>query len=466
SVDPDSTGRLKYFSVSAPPNVTVKAKASKKVSIKVFIPKMTAMTLPPLYSERIYPKFHIEGLVDSDVMPLMGYRRWPLWGTVPIFNVITWTPATMRAFLDARVKAAPGIKKWEKTVLRHADFAMLHEWPIPKDILPAHDQLYRATGSKTYLQPVNPTDFHHHKDPETGKVFANVELYDRSYVQRYYGTLGKHVQNCSIAYLVSGKKKYLRKAVKILVDLADAHDQMPCEGMRSTSGGSKLACNTLLGSYILPRLSEGFSYISKDPGITESEGSKIRAFLNKEANRLVRHSTEYSNQTAEHFRAYGSAGIATGFWPFAAEAIYGEFGWHELVEYAYSEDGIGHEAGASYRSIFGAMNEFASFAYGQNINLFTARFKRVYDGSIVSGVSGVNYETAYRVYRDPGFLGKLIKDRKKHADVNLALNGVLGLPSPDNIKFASSIMRSSGYIFLRKGDLASSMELRLNYMKT
>lgn len=466
SINPDPDGRLKYFSVSAPESVTVESQSSKSINITVSIPTMKALTLAPLYSERIYPKFYIKGIKDSDVIPLMGYRRWPLWGTVPIFNKITWSPATMRAFLDARKKVIPAIGNWEKAVIRNAEKAMLYDWPIPKNILPAHDQLYRAPGARTYLRPVNPIDFHHHKDPESGKVFSNKKILDRAYVQRYYAALGHHVYNSSIAYLLTGNRKYLNKAVKIMSDLADAYDEMPCAGMRSTSGGAKLACNTLLGSYISPKLSEGFSFIENSPFIKDQDRKKIIDFLKKEACRLIRHSTEYTNQTAEHLRGYGTTGIATGFWPLAGEAIYGEFGWHEMVEYAFSEDGIGHEAGVYHRAIFGAMNEFANFAYGQNVNLFTARFKRVYDGSIVSGIGGINYETAYRVYRDQGFLGKLINDRKKHADINLALQGILGLPSPDNIKFSSSMMPTSGYIFLRKGNMESSMELRLNYLKT
>lgn len=173
SVDPDSTKMLKYFSVTAPSSVTVDAKGSKDISIKITIPKMTALSLPPLYSERIYPKFHIKGIVDSDVVPIMGYRRWPLWGTVPIFNKVTWSPATMRAFLDAREKVIPAIGNWEKAVISKAEKAMLYDWPIPKDILPAHCQLYRAPGSHCYLRPVNPTDFHHHIDPKSGKEISN-----------------------------------------------------------------------------------------------------------------------------------------------------------------------------------------------------------------------------------------------------------------------------------------------------
>jgi len=465
SVDPDSTGRLKYFSVSAPTRVNMEADSTKTITIEIKISKMTALSLPPLYSERIYPKFHIEGIVDSDVVPVMGFRRWPLWGTVPIFNKVSWSPATMRAFLDARKKILPQIDKWEQSIVKNADTALLYDWPIPSDILPAHDQSYRAPGGHNYLQPVNPIKFHHHRDPDSGKIFDNVEQLDRSYVQRYYSLLGKHVYNCSIAYLITDEEKYLTKAVKILTDLANAYDKMPCAGMRSTSGGSKLGSSTLLGSYILPKLAEGFSFISNSPSFNEVDKKKVINFLNKEAARLIRHSTEYTNQTAEHLRAYGTTGIATGFWPFTGEAIYGEFGWHEMVEYAFSEDGIGHEAGGYHRSIFWAMNEFATFAYAQHINLFTARFKRVYDGSIVSGVSGIDYETAYRVYRDPGFLGKLTKDREKHTGINLALHGILGLAAPDKIKLSSANMSTSGYLFLRKGDISNSMELRLNYLK-
>ncbi len=157
--------------------------------------------------------------------------------------------------------------------------------------------------------------------------------------------------------------------------------------------------------------------------------------------------------------------MATGFWPLAAEAVYGEFGWHELVEYGYSEDGVGHEAGAYHRSIFGAMNRFAEFAQDQGVNLYTARFKRVFDGSLLLGEKGVSYEAAYRVYRDPAYLGVLAAQRRRPSEA-MALRGITGLADAARIPVVSELMSSTGYIFLRHGTAADSAEIRLNYIKT
>ncbi len=464
----DSAGTLKWFRAEAPAEVALAPREKKAVPIRIAIPRATAMRLPPLYAEPAVPRVSVEGVADSDAVPLMGYRPWPMWGVVPVFNPVRWTPATFQAFLDARGKALPGVAEWRARVLRDAAAAAKLDWPVPPpELLPAgFDQSYRCNGCGVWLQPAAHASFRKHICPKCKKVVEGKPGIDKAFVSRYIGQAFHTVRTLALGWLLSGDDAYAKKAAGILSAFAEAIPKVQPDGPRSTAGGARLVHGTLHTSYKLPALAEAWAYLAEASCIGEGERAKIVRFLNDEAARVARHSVEYSNQQAEHFRAYGSVGLATGFWPLAAEAIWGEFGYHELVEFAFTEEGIGHEAGAYHRAVFGAMAEFAEFAHDQGVNLLTARFKRVFDGSLVAlGGSEVSYELAYRVYRDPAYLQALERARQ-HPGESTVLQGILGIPRASEMPVRSVLFPGTGYVFLRTGNVADSQEIRLNYIKT
>jgi hypothetical protein len=426
------------------------------------------MALAPLYAEPAIPRLSIEGVADSDVVPLMGYRPWLMWGVVPVFNPLRWTPAAFQAFLDARQKALPKAAEWRARVLREAAEALKLEWPVPPlDLLPAgFDQSYRCNDCREWLRPAQHASFRRHVCPICKKVVEGKPGIDKAFVSRYIGQAFHTVRTLALAWLLTGDEAHAKKAEGILLAFADAIPKVTPAGPRSTSGGARLVNNTLHTSYKLPALAEAWALLAEASCIGEAARAKIERFLNDEAARVARHSVEYSNQSAEHFRAYGSVGMATGFWPLAAEAIWGEFGYHELVEFAYTEEGVGHEAGAYHRAVFGAMAEFAELAHDQGVNLLTARFKRVFDGSLLmEGGAGVSYELAYRVYRDPAYLQVVARERE-HPGESTILRGVEGVPSAEQMPVRSVHFPGTGYFFLRTGNVADAREIRLNYLKT
>ncbi|MBM4030686.1 MAG: hypothetical protein FJ291_02750 [Planctomycetes bacterium] len=467
-LEADSTHALKWFRAEAPAEVALAPREKKVMPIRIVIPRATAMRLPPLYAEPAVPRVSIEGVADSDAVPLMGYRPWPMWGVVPVFNPVRWTPATFQAFLDARGKALPGVAEWRARILRDAAAAAKLDWPVPPlELLPAgFDQSYRCNECRDWLRPAEHASFRKHVCPKCKRAVEGKEGIDRAFVARYIGQAFGAVRTLTLGWLLSGDDAYAKKAGGIVAAFADGIPRVKPAGPRSTSGGARLVHSTLHTSYKLPSLAEAWAFLAEATCIGEAERAKIARFLNDEAARVARHSVEYSNQSAEHFRAYGSVGLATGFWPLAAEAVWGEFGFHELVEFAYTEEGIGHEAGAYHRAVFGAMAEFAEFAHGQGVNLLTPRFKRVFDGSLVTmGGSEVSYELAYRVYRDPAYLAALERERQ-HPREGTVLRGILGIPRASEMPVRSVLFPGTGYVFLRTGNVADSREIRLNYIKT
>ncbi|MFP4029819.1 MAG: alginate lyase family protein [Candidatus Brocadiia bacterium] len=463
--DLDSSENLHYFSVEGPDTVSLAGGGERAVPIKISIPRHRAMGLPPLYSEAVFPKIYLPGKQDSDVIPLRGYRRWPMWGSVPLFNYRTWRPAEFKAYLKGREKSVPGIAGWKRSVIRGADRALKHDWPVPDFGPPEHNQGYRCSKCKCWLKPATPTALHKHVCPKCGKVYENNEHYDRAYLLNYNSGRAGDVEKLSLAWLMTGEKKYAAKSARILLKYAKQYADMPIRGTRSTAGGARLGASTLHASYVIPVFARGYYYLREAPVLDEKSQEAIEKFIRKTGFTVVQHSVEYNNQQAEHLRAYGTVGLATEFWPLAAEAIHGEFGYHEVAEYGYSEDGIAHEGSAYHRAVFGAMNGFAQFAYGLGLNLYSARFKRVFDGSLAAGLTSTSYELAYRVYRDPSYLRRLPDREGKRVGKSTALHGVLGLPDAAGMPVRSVHMTGAGYVFLKKGNAADFREIRLNYIK-
>ncbi len=469
TLEADSRGTLKYFRAEAPESIELGAGEEKLVTVKLSIPRIKAESLPPLYGEPCLPRVSVPGAPDSDFSPIIGFRNTPMWAVIPVFNEHQPSPAETMAFLAAREKAMPGIKQLRENVFRSADKTMSKEWPAYIGLVD-FDQKYRCATCNVKLSPVDELKLDKHYCPQCKKQFVDDPVIRGAYACIYRSNRYKDIHTLADAYQLSGNETYAQKAVDMLHAYADKYPEMPICGWRSTSGGSKLGGSTTLRtSWQLPELAEAFHLLKSSPALTDVKREKIAAMLKEDAFRVSRHSVEYSNMQAEHLRAYGTAGLATGCWPLVGEAINGEFGWHEVVEYGYTEDGVSQEAGAYHRAIFGAMVNFSNFAYEMGTNLLTPRFKRVFDGSLVTGGSegfGISYELAYRVYRDSAYLAALEKSREKGISHASAFLGILGLPSAVQFPVRSKLFASTGYIFLRNGTAAENSGIKMNYIKT
>ncbi len=343
-LDADSARTLKYFSVDAPATVALAPREKKTVPIRLHISRQQAMTLPPLYSEPLYPKVYLDGVPDSDVIPLMGYRRWPMWASVPVFNRSTGPrlPTGDHRGVEACCRRDRRLESRRRQVRRHGTG---QDWPLPPlELLPTgFDQSYRCNDCGEWLQPVERTNFYQHICPKCHKVFDNNLYIDKCYASIYVSNYGNTVRALGLAYQLTGNAAYVQKAAEMLLAYANAAPKIPIAGYRSTSGGSRVKMNTLHSCYAFQPMVEGYDFICDAPTLSEQSKTRIEGFLKEEAYRIARHGSEYNNQGAEHFRSYGSVGLTTGYWPLTALALSADYGWHDMVEYGFTEDGIGHE---------------------------------------------------------------------------------------------------------------------------
>jgi len=466
-LDADSERTLRYFTVEAPAEIDLGPGEAARVPVRVWLSRTRGLTLPPLYAEPLLPKVWIEGVADSDVVPLMGYRTWPMWAAVPAFNRRPLDPEAMRAAVAAWETIRPGANAWMEDVIRRAEGNLNLAWPLPPLRLYPNgfDQSYRCNACGTWLRQAEHGSFDRHICPSCKKVTEDDEAMSRHGAAVYVGGYAGAVHALALGYAVSGREEFAYKAFGMLLAYARLYPEIAVSGQRSTAGGSRLRFSTLHGSYTLPGLAEGYAWIRSAPGLDEGERERVEGFLREEALRIARHGSEYNNQSAEHFRAYGAVGLATGYWPLAALAIHGPFNWHDMIEYGFDEDGFNSEGGAYHRSIFYAMNAFALFATQYDVPLLSPRFRRVFDASLTMGLAGPDYELAYRAYRDPAYLPPLFGVRSGAFNEYTLHAGVPGLPDVSGIPVRSELKENSGYVFLRRGSAVDFRETRLNYIK-
>jgi hypothetical protein len=390
-----------------------------------------------------------------------------MWASVPLFNQRHWTPPAFQAEVAAKAKYFPSVASWKMHTIRRADGAMKYDWPVPLDGPPGHDQGYRCRKCSRWLEPKTPVSFNHHFCQKCKQEFVDNDFLNKAWIRRYHSRRAKNMQDLAKSWLLTGNVGYADKAIDILMAYADAHPKLAIKGTRSTSGASRLGGSTLGSSYVIPYFAEAYWYLYRAPTLDEKRRKAIETMLLRMGRNVARHSVEYNNQQAEHFRAYGSVGLAARFWPLVAEAIYGDFGWHELVEYGYSEDGIAHEGGAYHNSVYQAMNHFGLFSKEMGLDLYTPRFKRVFDGSLQANAippGSPFYELAYAAYRDPTYIPELERVRKRATEISM-FHGVLGLPSVKDLPARSVHMPGAGYIYLKKGNAADWFGISLNYIK-
>ncbi len=461
-LEPDSERGLKEFRAETTTALALKPGEQVVVPVHLSVARVRAASLPALYAEPAIPRVTVEGEADSSIVPLMGYRKRVLWAVIPPSTPPRFTPET----IQATARKFP-LDSWQQTTIRAAETALATEWPTPPVELmpPGYDQGYRCEKCGEWLQPVEPTNFRRHQCPKCQTVIEGRTWIDRCYVAMYLAARCDDIRSLAMAWLLTGKEVYAAKAVEMLATLAQAYPSWPTPGARSTAGGSRFSFATLHSSYQLPKLAEAYAFLQTAPALDATKKAAIEAMLREEAVRVSWHGTEYNNQGAEHGRAFGSVGLATGFWPLVAQAVYGDFAWHDLIENAFSEDGINHEGTAYHVAMFLCLSRFATFANQYGVNLLTDRVKRVYDGSLALGLGSAyptSYEPAYRVYREPAYLPAVKSARSTPDDLTL-LSGVPELPDITKLAFASVHLPTSGYIFLRRGTVADHREIRLNY---
>lgn len=470
-IDPDQS--LKEFKARPAGTIGIELAAGeeKVVPIILALGAKRAKELPPAYAERICPKVWVEGVADSEVSPLQGYRSMLMWAVAPVTNP-GWTPATMQTRVAEAGKYMP-VDSWKGRILNEANETLKYDWPVTDWVradadpltVPHFGQDYRCPECKSmdHMRRDPPNSLTRHYCGKCNKLFENDAFLNTVVMEENFAACFRRIRGLALAWQLTGKAQYADKAIAMALDWAAAQPTFTVTGYRSCGLGTRLAANTLCTSWCLPDLAEARALLATYPGLTSEKRQKWDTMLIDEGLRVTRQCGLWLNQQDEYIKVGTTVAMATGYWPLLGEAIHGDFGWHAQIEHGFTEEGIGHEGLAYHRMKFGCLQSTAGVAASCGIDLMTPRIKRIFDGTLNLGENvSPGYELAYRAYREPNYLPGLEGIRKIPGEASI-LYGVLPLPPAGEAKLASVHMEGSGYIMLRRGSPLDSWEIRLNY---
>jgi|GEM_PF-1210940 len=431
--------------------LTLKPREQRVIPVRLAMPIAAAKKLPSLYSEPVQAFVTLAEEGATQFTPLRGYRPRYLWATLP---------PTQRDF--------PPVPEPQKIVAQ-AEKILSDDWGVPTHGPATHPQQYYNAATSSTPEPLS---WFRHRDPKTGEVLTD-DKYVYGYIQRIHTDNFKRADLLADAFRATGEVRYAAAARDILLEYARQYLFLRPSAPDATSGRSRLGLNTLMASYIFPQICDAYAKIKQSPALSEGDRALIEnQFLRPETLAIYTHDIGYSNMQAEHYLATMHAAFALDYWPLAGEAIYGDHGFYEMVEHAFSEDGISHEAGAYHWSTLAAMLHFARYLDARGVNVMNQRLKRVFDGMVAHSPEGIYeqkntwsaFDFAYRIYRDPKYIPTL-KAAKLWPPAYLTAEEIRIAESQAGTRLHdSSLLPNTGYLWLREQSAQGFRALSINYI--
>lgn len=433
-------------------NITLNPREKITVPLTCTIPVKSAYELPPLFSEKLLPSIKIETVPElPEFYTVLAYRPRYMWLTVPPKEV--------------KLPAIPEDR--QKKIIAEADKELKStQFYIPDFAMSAHPQQYIDTKTNSTLKPVS---WFRQKIDKTGEIIVNNMWISSANITAIHSSNFNRILTLAQAWNLTGNPVYAEAARDRLLLYADMYGRLPM-AISTTSTGfrTRLGRATLMSSYIFDTVTDAYAYIKNSPSVSADDREKIeKQFIIPEMTGLYGHNVEYTNMQAEHFKAYGCAVLAMNdHWNLLGEATYGDHGFYGIVDNSFSDDGMSQEGKAYHAGIMHPLMKYVARMQDYGINLYTPRFKRVFDGLVNNSPFGVadflpSYmKDAYKAYGDKAYLPTL-KHYKYMSEEELAK-----LDGADSELVTSNILKSNGFIWLREksefGKRALFMSTSLN----
>ena len=292
-------------------------------------------------------------------------------------------------------------------------------------------------------------------------------------LDREHGALAAAIRDLGIMYVFTGEKPYADKAQEILLGYAERYLNYPLHDINGKpgKGGGHVGPQTLDEAVWLIPVAQGFDCI-QDALAPEDRKTIADKLLLPAAWLIHDHQWGIHNICCWHDSAYGLVGLALGEAQLTADAISGPKGFRAQVDKGIDDDGFWYEGawGYHYYTMM-ALQPLAMAAYNVGIDLYTPRYKGMYDAPLSfmapggalpafndSGTANAlgyatMYEVAYARWGDPKHLLPVLKGNRRNLEYLL-----LGKPlaqEPD-FQLASQVFPTAGYVVLRSGATGAS----------
>jgi hypothetical protein len=381
----------------------------------------------------------------------------------------------------ADMKAAAGKYDWAKSALagflRGADQRLAHPVPLP-DRGGGWYHWYACPKDGAGLKPV---DLTHHKCPKCGAVYTG-EPYDTVAIMGEHNKLAANARDFGLAYALTGKPEFAKRAREILVGYADryaGYEMHDVRGPSTRNSAGKVGPQTLDESVWLIPVAQAYDFVVET--MSQAEQQHVEKDLLRAAVAVIqRNNAGISNWQSWHNAAIGAAAFALRDKELADAAINGRSGFQFQMENSVTDDGFWFEGSWGYHYYaLSSHLQLTEMAVRSGMDLYkNPRYKGLYqasllfmapnrvlpafhDGHLASGLAGASYyEVAYRRWHDPMFAWA-VHQRKRGWDS--LLRGTPDVPEQEQPATKSVNFTGLGWAVLRSGASRDGMYLALDY---
>ena len=345
--------RLEHFSAEATQEpFIVKAGQVKTLRATVSIPVEDTARLEPLYLEEAPVFVRVKGLAETDATVMRGWQDLPLFGAVPPRfaggdRPRTRGDATRLAQLRDWCHRVPDFMRafaWFKSA---ADTAVRTE-PVYPTTAGGYSMGFLCPECKADLQARSLTQQY---CPGCKKAIVGNKALNAKAVTSFHTRNAQEAYLCGLVHAMTGEEKHAARAREILLKYAEMAPTMKVVNPLATGYSNILAWAMLGESYVCTGFPWGYDFLMAAGALSAEDSAKIEeGLLLPMLKRMSLHNASYSNQTAEYRSNQMYLALACGHWVMAARALNWSYGFRELVEFAFDEDGWTVEGSRGYQT--------------------------------------------------------------------------------------------------------------------
>jgi len=328
------------------------------------------------------------------------------------------------------------------------------------------------------LITVSPTE---HKCRKCGKIYTG-EPYDTVAIMGEHNKLGRNARDYGLAYALTGRLEFAKRAREILVGYADRYAGYEMHDIRgpSTRGSAgKVGPQTLDESCWVIPVAQAYDFVA------ETMGDDERAHVEQDLLRAAVATIQRNNAGISNWQSWHNAGIAAVAYALRDAklidaAINGRSGFQFQMENSVTDDGFWYEGAWGYHYYaLSAHLQLTEMAARSGMDLYqNPRYKGLFqvsmqfmapnrilpafhDAHLTGGLAGSRfYEVAYRRWGDPMFAWA-VNERRRGWDS--MLYGALDVPKQEQPPQDSVNFTGLGWAVLRSGTSRDGMYLALDY---
>lgn len=384
-----------------------------------------------------------------------------------------WLLTDSRDIEAAKQKAAKyeWAKRAVQSIVASASRAVAEKLEIP-DRGGQWPHWYSCKRDGARLRTESPT---RHRCPVCGEIYTG-DPYDAVVLYGVHSRYSSAIRDCGLAYRLTGKSEYARRAAEILTGYADRYRSYKLHNTRNQEaiGGGKIMAQTLDESVWLIPAAWGYALVRDS--MSPSERKHVEQDLFAPAADVIRqHKMGIHNIQCWKNSAVGLAGYVTGNDALVREAIEDpDRGFLVQIEKGVTEDGLWWEGSVGYHTYtMSAVWPLAEAARRAGRDLYSERLSRMWSGLLAIALpngdspgfndnAGSNlqraassFELAYARWKKPEF-GALAATGSRQ-DYMALLYGIEALPAGPYVPQGSSLLKDSGIAVLRRAGAAAAM---------